>query len=169
MKSFLFVYRDTKWIIYICSRTEHTMIQIRIDMDFHVFLKLGSLNLVSFKNYEKCFLFHLKSSSSSRDIQFFVFLSFPYFLAVGHCFRGWSKINLKVHVINYLNKNSITHFFYILGRKKGMTMKCCHAENVQQKLVPDLFIILVNTLKQPFHESNYFKSKIFWKRIIKKP
>ena len=64
-----------------------------------------------FKNFEKCFLFHLKSSFRSRDIQFFVFLSFPLFLPVGHCFRGWSKINLKVHdVINCLNKNSITHF-----------------------------------------------------------
>ena len=30
-----------------------------------------------FKNYEKCFLFHLKSSFRSRDIQVFVF--FPFF------------------------------------------------------------------------------------------
>ena len=36
-----------------------------------------------------------------------------------------------------------------------------HAENVQQKLVPDLFIILVNNPKQPWHAKNYFKSKIF--------
>ena len=36
-----------------------------------------------------------------------------------------------------------------------------HAENVQQKLVPDLFIILVNNPKQPLHAKNYFKSKIF--------
>ena len=36
-----------------------------------------------------------------------------------------------------------------------------HAENVQQKLVPDLFIILVNNPKQPLHARNYFKSKIF--------
>ena len=47
-----------------------------------------------FKNCEKCFLFHLKSSFRSRDIQFFVFLSLPLFLPVNHCFRGWSKINL---------------------------------------------------------------------------
>ena len=49
------------------------------------------------KNYEKYFLFHLKSSFPSWDIQFFVFLSFPHFLPAGHCFKGWSKINLKVH------------------------------------------------------------------------
>ena len=32
---------------------------------------------------------------------------------------------------------------------------------VQQKLVPDLFIILVNNPKQPLNAKNYFKSKIF--------
>ena len=33
---------------------------------------------------EKCFLFHLKSSFRSRDIQIFVFPSFPLFLPVSH-------------------------------------------------------------------------------------
>ena len=36
-----------------------------------------------------------------------------------------------------------------------------HAENVQQKLVPDLFKILVNNSKQPLHAQNYFKRKAF--------
>ena len=36
---------------------------------------------------------------------------------------------------------------------------------MQQKLVPDLFIILVNNLKQSLYAQNYFKSKIFWKKI----
>ena len=36
-----------------------------------------------------------------------------------------------------------------------------HAENVQQKLVPELIIIMVNNPKQPLHARNYFKSKIF--------
>ena len=36
-----------------------------------------------------------------------------------------------------------------------------HAENKQQKLVPDLFIILVYNPKQPLHASNYFRSKMF--------
>ena len=40
---------------------------------------------------------------------------------------------------------------------------------MQQKLVPDPFLILVNNPKQSFHLRNYFKNKIFWKRIIKKP
>ena len=37
---------------------------------------------------EKCFLFYLKSSFRYRDIPIFVFLSFPLFLSVGHCFGG---------------------------------------------------------------------------------
>ena len=44
-----------------------------------------------------------------------------------------------------------------------------HAENVQQKLAPDPFLILLNNQKQPLHTRNHFKNKIFWKRIIKKP
>ena len=35
-----------------------------------------------------------------------------------------------------------------------------HAENVQQKLVPDLFKVLVNSLKHPLHARHYFKSKV---------
>ena len=45
----------------------------------------------------KHFLFHLKSSFHSRDIQIFVFPSSPLFLPVSHCFTAWSKINLQVY------------------------------------------------------------------------
>ena len=67
-----------------------------------------------FKNYEKCILFHLKSSFRSRVIQIFVYASFPYFLPVSHCFRSWFKKNLKVYgVIKCLNKTLITHVWYL--------------------------------------------------------
>ena len=36
-----------------------------------------------------------------------------------------------------------------------------HAENMQQKIVSELFIILVNNPKQPLRARNSFKSKIF--------
>ena len=46
------------------------------------------------------------SQYCSQDIQIFVFPSSPLFLPVSHCFRAWSKINLKVYdIINCLNKN----------------------------------------------------------------
>ena len=87
-----------------------------------------------FKNYEKCFLFHLKSSFHSRDIQFFVFLSFPLFLPVGHCFRGWLKINLKVYdVISCLNKNLITHFVWCLEKEIRCDIETLSIDRVLNK------------------------------------
>ena len=72
-----------------------------------------------FKNYEKCFLLYLKSFFYSLDIQIFVFPSSPLFLPVGHCFAGWSKINLQVYdFTNCLNKNLITHFVWYLQKEK---------------------------------------------------
>ena len=35
---------------------------------------------------------------------------------------------------------------------------------MHQKLVPDLFLILVNKPKQPLHARNSFKNNIFWKK-----
>ena len=54
----------------------------------------------------KNFLFHLKSSFYSQDIQIFVFSSFLIFFPVGDCFRGWSKINLKVYDISIVFRQS---------------------------------------------------------------
>ena len=86
------------------------------------------------KNYEKCFLFHLKNSFRSWDIHFFVFLSFPLCLPVGHCFRGWLKINVKVHdVINCLNKNSVTYFVWYLGKEKRYDNETLSKDGVSDK------------------------------------
>ena len=63
----------------------------------------------------KCFLFHLKGSFHSQNIQIFVFLSFHLFLPVAHCFRGWSELT---DTINCLIKSSITHFFISWEGKK---------------------------------------------------
>ena len=79
----------------------------------------------SFKNYEKCYLFHLKSSFRSRNIQIFVFPFSPLFLPVSQCFRGWSKINLVYDGINCLNKNLITQFVWYFEKEKGMILKLC--------------------------------------------
>ena len=87
-----------------------------------------------FKSYEKCFLFCLRSSFCSWDIQFFVFLYFPLFLPVGNCFRRWSNIRLKVHdVINYLNKNSITHLVWYLGKEKRYYNETLSIDGVSDK------------------------------------
>ena len=49
----------------------------------------------------------------------FFYSFFPSFSPVSHCFRGWSKINLKVcDVINCLNKMLITHFVWYLEKER---------------------------------------------------
>ena len=74
--------------------------------------------MIALQKLWKCFLFHLKSSFRSRDIQVFIFPSSPLFLPVSHCFRGWSKINVKVYdVINCL-KNLITDFVLYFEKEK---------------------------------------------------
>ena len=87
----------------------------------------------SFKNYEKCFLFHLKSSFHSRDIQICVFSSSPLFLPVSHCFTGWSKKNLEVYgVINGLNKN-FTHFVWYLEKEIRCEIETLSIDRVLNK------------------------------------
>ena len=85
----------------------------------------------TFKNYEKCFLFHLKSSFRSQDIQIFVFPSSPLFHPVSHCFRDCSKINLKGYdVINCLNKNLMTQFVWYLEKEKRYDIEKFSIERV---------------------------------------
>ena len=77
------------------------------------------LDSISLKNYEKCFLFHLISSFRSRDIQIFVFPTFPQFFPVSHWLRGWFKISIRAYDFSIcLNKNLITHFVWYLEKEK---------------------------------------------------
>ena len=108
---------------------------------------------------------------------------FPSFFLDGHCPRGWSKINLKVHdVISCLNKNLIAHFLIFREGKKIWHSNFVNWESIKKKkshgnlmqkmylnLVPDPYSILVNNSKQLLHTGNTFKNKILCKMIIKKP
>ena len=61
-------------------------------------------------------------------------LSSSLFLPVNHCFRGWSKINLKVYgIINCLNKNLITHFVWYLGKEKSYDVETLSIDRVLNK------------------------------------
>ena len=63
---------------------------------------------------------------------------FPSFFShVSHCFRGWSKKNLKVYgVINCLIKNFITHFVWYLEKE----IKCdIETLSIDRELNKDLF------------------------------
>ena len=65
------------------------------------------------KLWKTFFISSKKLFSFSRYSNFCIFV-FPSFFPVSHCFRGWFKKNLKVcYVINSLNKNLITHVWYL--------------------------------------------------------
>ena len=91
---------------------------------FHQMIALQKLWKMLFISSKKLFC--------SCDIHFFVFLSFPLFLPVTHCFGGWSKINLKVHdIISCLNKNPITHFVWYPQKEKRYEIETLSIDKYQ--------------------------------------
>ena len=127
---------------------------------------------------KKCFLFNQKSSFCSQVNQVFFYFRPSIFYSLSALLQR--MINLKVYdTIMCLNKNSIKIFCLISWEgkkvwhwnfvrrwsiKKGTFL---YAENMQQKLVPDIFIILVNNPKQPLHARNFFKVRFFERRLSK--
>ena len=115
----------------------------------------------------KCFLFHLRSSFHSWDIQIFVFLTSLSAIAL----KGDSRKTLKVYdLIICLNKNLVTCFVWHLEKEIRCDIETLvtyivlntedfygknNAENVHQKLVPDPFLILPNNSKQTLHAGNF--------------
>ena len=87
-----------------------------------------------FKNYEKYFLFHQKSSFRSWDNQIFLFRPSLFFSLSAIAFRRWSKINLIVYdAIMCLNKNSITHFLWYLEKEKRYDTETLSIDGVSNK------------------------------------
>ena len=84
---------------------------------------------------EKYLSFHQKSSFRSQDNQIFLFFVLPSFhLPVIHCFRDWSKINLKVYdIINGLTKNLITHIVWYLEKEKRCDIQTLSIDRVLNK------------------------------------
>ena len=74
------------------------------------------------KNVKNAFYFISKSSFCSRDIQAFIFFSFPCSFPVGHGRRSWLKISFKVHdVIIYLNMKLVWYIY--INRNQGLVSK----------------------------------------------
>ena len=95
-----------------------------------------------FKNYEKCFLFHLKSSFRSQDIQIICISNLP---SLSLC--QWSKINLKVcDIINCLYKN-----LKVTSATKQF-LKICHLRH-------RLRIFFLFCRKVMFHSEDIFFSE----------
>ena len=129
------------------------------------------LQMIALQKLKNAFYFIWKALFVLEIIKFLYFTPPLFFLPVGRCFRGWSKINLSTFCLISLEEKRYdieTLFVDRLLNKEHFYGKS-DAENVHQKLVPDPFLISVNNPKQPLHTRNYFKIKIFWKRFIKKP
>ena len=126
--------------------------------------------MIALKELWKLLFISSKSSFLSWDIQIFVFLSTSLFSLVIHCFRGWSRTNLKVYdVTNCLNKN-LTLLVWFLEKEKKHDIETLytdrvlnkehfygknHSENMHQQVVIDPFLILVNKQKQQLHVRNF--------------
>ena len=109
---------------------------------------------VPLNHNEKCFLFHLKSSFCSRDIQIFLFPTSPQSFPVSHSLRGWFQINLKVYGVSIcLNKNLITHFNWYLKKEKRFDIETLSIHRV--------------LLKGHFHEK--IMHKLYYKSQYKSP
>ena len=131
-----------------------------------------SYQMLAIQKLWKMFFIASKRLSLFSRYSNFCISVFPSFsLPVSHCFRGWSKINLKVcDAINCLNKNLITHFVWYLKKEKRYDIETLSIDRVLnkehfywkscrkfcQKLVPDPFLILVNNPKQSLHARNSF-------------
>ena len=130
----------------------------------------------------KIFLFDLRSSFRSRDIQIFVYSSSPLFFPVSHCFRSWFKKNIKVYDVIYcLNKN-LTHFVWYLEKEISYDIETLSIdrvlntehfyEKIMQKMCtpkasPRPLFILLNNPKQPLHARNFFKISYFERGLSK--
>ena len=86
-----------------------------------------SHQMIPFKNYEKCFLFHLNSFFILEMLKFLYF-HLPLFFSL-------SAIALEVvyDVINCLNKNLITHFVWYLKKEKRHDIETLSIDRVLNK------------------------------------
>ena len=110
----------TDWIIKACVR--------------YFLLKFYFLPNYSPSKTVKNIISSKKLSFRSRDIQIFVFPASTFYLPVSHCFKGCSKINLKVYdVINCLNMNLITHFVWYLEKEKRYDIETLSIDRVLNK------------------------------------
>ena len=87
------------------------------------------------KTMKNVYLFHLKSSFRSRDIQIIVFPFPPLFSPVSHCFGGWYKKNLKVYDdINCLSKKLIKQFVWYLEKKLKLISSLFRTKHIEKKV-----------------------------------
>ena len=63
----------------------------------------------------------------------FVPQSSPLFLPISHCFRAWSKINLKVYDVIICRNKNLTHFVWYLEKEKRYDIETLSIDRVFNK------------------------------------
>ena len=92
-----------------------------------------SHQMIALQKLWKMLISSKKLFSFSRCSNFCISV-FPYFPPVSHCFKGWSKINLKVYdIINCLNKTLITNFVWYLEKGKKYDIETFSIDRVLNK------------------------------------
>ena len=90
--------------------------------------------MIALQKLWKMFFISSKKLFSFSRYSSFCISVFPSFLPVSHCFTGWSNINLMVcDIINWLNKNLITHFVWYLGKEKRYDIETFSVDRVFKK------------------------------------
>ena len=112
---------------YLCRSRPETLLKLVSTIFINFFYQMIALQ----KLWKMFFISSKKLFSFLRYSIFCIFV-LPSFVC--HCFRGRSKINLKVHdVINFLNKNSISHFVWYPEKEKRYDIEILSIDGVSDK------------------------------------
>ena len=115
------------------------------------------------KLWKMFFISSKKLFSFLRYLNFCIFV-FPSFFPCQPLVQRLNQENLKIYdVINCLTHQLWDIETLAIDRElyKEHFLWKNHAENLHQKLAPDLILILLNNPKQPLQARNSFKNKLF--------
>ena len=90
--------------------------------------------MIAYKKLWKMFFISFKKLFPFSRYSDFSISVFPFFPIASHCFRGWSKMNLKVYNIMICpNKNLLTHFVWYLEKEKRNDIETLSIKRVLNK------------------------------------
>ena len=128
------VFKRFCWYM-ICTSSGHLFILVYLKLVSAIFIKFLFLRqMIVLQKLRKMLLISSKKLFSFSRYSNFCISVLSFFPPVGHCFRGWLKINLKVYdIVNCLNKNSITHFVWCLEKEKRHDIETLSIDGLSDK------------------------------------
>ena len=128
------VFKRFCWYM-ICTSSGHLFILVYLKLVSAIFIKfLFFRQMIVLQKLRKMLLISSKKLFSFSRYSNFCISVLSFFPPVGHCFRGWLKINLKVYdIVNCLSKNSITHFVLCLEKEKRHDIETLSIDGLSDK------------------------------------